>query len=969
MSEASFKTLESIFQTFVPADLVGKTQPNLGGPLEKVDNAFSQLLRILENSGRGVLTAEDIKAEIQRIKTKSDAGSVDLWKYLSFFRTSEVVDLGPGSDKAAIYVARDGSQAKVTSMQEIVGKDFLAPVTRAPFETSIILSRSPFFNPTTRNTKRAELFLNSMPSTVLSQLSPYLQVEFQMTRDASPNLQALGQLKLLLGAVKKDTVGPANRAMIEGHQVSGDRDKNVPELDFVGMEAFTSPQTLTNPQPNRNVGTNGTRYVDVIDPYRPFATLENVNITGKPSGAGFFCYKTCSMQLKVHDRSRLNEISDLLRPRVYTGVTVWLTYGWRAPTRGLENPYFEYVNNNLMMREAYHIINSNFSFDAVGQVTLNLELYTKGVAEMRELKITDNKLDMSFRTKELSQLVELISNYRQQLRLDPPEGLNKEIRAFQILDAAEVGEFPDLSADDVNRTIDKLKASLTQTSGIDKDAVTKLIGSLKQLYTPAKNDPKKFSFKERYQTRLTSVIDGMFVEVQTGADPFLPTQGKGAGDEITQLCDSLNVPPATKPAAFRKSVVSFGKLFSVFALRSIMSIPETVGEVQVFFYNLNDQCGPISGHSIAEFPIDMNQFLDQFREMVTSRGGEKVTLEDFLSLVINGQFLDNRAIGYGLRSYYEPYARGKDAQLKSGKDVEANFESKLASYTSKYGPFRKPTVEMYIETSHQRASADDGTASDILQLLNYSAKDASTVSLQDAKGLASKKIMRVHVYDKQTNAYKAASTLLRNVTNTGFVSVPSTDYAKQFSAAVDSPADFLSKTINATLQADERTGTVQISSPFVSNQQIKDVVGKLVPTIRYGANGTTIKEAKLASKADPLLSTVQMIRSMTVKNTAGPNGSGDLGIPLRVIPAQLTMTTLGNPLATMAQQYLVDFQTGTTLDNLYIVTGLTHAFSPGKFDTSWTFGYSDAYGVFEGAPNVVDAIKRLSADMPKDPSK
>ncbi len=153
------------------------------------------------------------------------------------------------------------------------------------------------------------------------------------------------------------------------------------------------------------------------------------------------------------------------------------------------------------------------------------------------------------------------------------------------------------------------------------------------------------------------------------------------------------------------------------------------------------------------------------------------------------------------------------------------------------------------------------------------------------------------------------------------------------------------------LLLDAATGKVQLLNT-TSNQRIKDAVSKMVPTIRFGSNGTTILNAALGSHADPRVTSVNMQRSMTVRNTAAPNGSGEFGLPLRVIPAQLQMTTLGNPLAMMAQVYFIDFQTGTTLDNLYIVTGLTHTITPGKFETSWQFGYSDAYGVFEQAVQV-----------------
>ena len=139
----------------------------------------------------------------------------------------------------------------------------------------------------------------------------------------------------------------------------------------------------------------------------------------------------------------------------------------------------------------------------------------------------------------------------------------------------------------------------------------------------------------------------------------------------------------------------------------------------------------------------------------------------------------------------------------------------------------------------------------------------------------------------------------------------------------------------------------------------------MVPTIRYGCNGTSIISAHLASKADPRVASVQMQRTMNIRNDAHPAGGGERGFPVRVIPAMLNMTTFGNPLATMAQMYFIDFQTGTTLDNLYILTGLVHTIGPGKFETQWTFGYADAYGVWEGAQDMTKWVSSIKAEVPK----
>ena len=43
------------------------------------------------------------------------------------------------------------------------------------------------------------------------------------------------------------------------------------------------------------------------------------------------------------------------------------------------------------------------------------------------------------------------------------------------------------------------------------------------------------------------------------------------------------------------------------------------------------------------------------------------------------------------------------------------------------------------------------------------------------------------------------------------------------------------------------------------------------------------------------------------------------------------------------QNFFIDFQTGTTLDNIYYVTGLTHTIESGKFTSQITFAANDAY--------------------------
>jgi hypothetical protein len=944
-----FKTLEQIFSMLSPVDLAGGVDIDLGGPVENFDSVYKRLINLLENDGHGMYKSEDFMAKLlSLVETRSGTGDKvsedDLKRRFTIFSNMGTKFFGAvGADTTF-----DGKkQVKVSGVEPIFGKEF----DLKGFPTMLVCSRSPFFHPANRHTRRIETFLNNMPPVVASSLVPYLDVEFQVGSDPT-GVPTMNQLRFLLGSVDKVT-GTADTAMLEAHQVKND----VGEFDYAGMEMFTSPQTLVNPQPN--IAGNGVlnRYNPVLDPFRPFASIDNLTISVTPA-VGMFSYKKAQLTIKLHDRSRLAEISDLIRPQSYSNVTIWLTYGWRAPVRS-SNPYFEYINNNMLVREAYGVINSNFAFDQVGQVTINLEMFTKGVGELRTMKISDTRGDGQHIMDEIRRLANDISDYRKKLKFDTPEGASKEVRVFQVLDAAEQGEFPaDMKPLDVEKIIDSLKAI---KGSKDPELVKQLITKLHTLYKPDQAKKTRFDLKARFETNVTATIKKKFEELLSGADPFLPNdtnQGVVGSPLVAEVKKYLHDPKNDKIKGFNKGVVSFGKLFSVFAGQCITTT-NVVDELQVFFYAFNDQCGPVSSHSIAEFPIDMQVFLDQYRDHVTRKGGERITLDDFMQLVVNAQVLDDRAIGYGLRSEYKPYnPEDQGAVVKN----EGAFEKKMSQLMSTYGSFKKPAIEMYVETGHERVATEGD--SDLLLQLSYSAKDATMVFDKDVQGKKLRRIMRIHVYDKQTNPHKAAATLLKSNDGKTFIEAPSTDYAKKFVDQKTLGGDLFKKAVFDGVTADAKTGRVKFTE-FTNARQVKDIVSKMVPTITYGANGTMVTNMNLTSRADPLLSTVNMLRNNTVRNSVTPNGSGEGGIPLRVIPAQLSMSSMGCPLACMAGLFFIDCNTGTTIDNIYIVTGLNHVMSPGKFETQWTFGFYDSYGVFEGTPNIIDVINSISAEMPK----
>ena len=101
-----------------------------------------------------------------------------------------------------------------------------------------------------------------------------------------------------------------------------------------------------------------------------------------------------------------------------------------------------------------------------------------------------------------------------------------------------------------------------------------------------------------------------------------------------------------------------------------------------------------------------------------------------------------------------------------------------------------------------------------------------------------------------------------------------------------------------------------------------------------------------------------MIRAGKSGNSdQGTPGDQDRGLPARMMPMQLTMEVIGCPLINFMQQFFIDFGTGTSIDNIYAVTGVDHIIQPGKFITKLKFVPLDAYGKYESlSSNVNKAI-------------
>jgi hypothetical protein len=230
-----------------------------------------------------------------------------------------------------------------------------------------------------------------------------------------------------------------------------------------------------------------------------------------------------------------------------------------------------------------------------------------------------------------------------------------------------------------------------------------------------------------------------------------------------------------------------------------------------------------------------------------------------------------------------------------------------------------------------------------------------------------KNILRIHLFDKQSTPYSQFHNLIK--ADRGLGNLIKDDQAKGNIAAMYqeyAEKTGASKTGFTTKPVPGSKGTTLILN--ASAYDIKKFVSSVLPSIIYGSSNSGIYNASLQSMQDQLLSTVNMLRSGK-QNYAEPNGSGTGGLPLRVIPSQLDMSSFGCPFLSINQQFFVDFNTGTSLDNIYLLTGLTHTISAGKYESRWKMVPLDAYGIYESVVDKFSQIKKLLETAPSSTKK
>ena len=983
----SIKKLSKYFGLYTVRDLSGRIalsqiqgqDNNSSFDLPAPPDYITRMIELLIDTSTGGYTSNDIVDGINRMLEEgrdSDGTSVDV--KASINRAVKIV-FGPGSDENYSSSQNSGiikgsSNRRQDSVQNILGSTTINSNLSHPNRITApslsgIMMNTVRVLPIHKNVNAVTIFMNGLPSLEISRCVPYLEVLFQFSRppvDSQNHIQGPGLIKFLDGA--EQAADGTRRLLLNANQLSGSLvDGQNQEFTLAGMEMFTSPQTLVNGDEDKRQTAMGTnrRSAPVLDKFRPFMTFKNLTIEVIPT-TGFMCYKTAKMDFVLHDKSRVAEIADFIRPDLYSNTEILLEYGWSHPDPpSAKNPYADLLNG-MRCREKYGIVNVSMQFDNAGQVNITLSLAMRGSTDFRTETISSSENGTGDIIRQVRELSTNIGELRRRLFQNNSPG-TREIRGVQILDAAGDANGQLLLTPSLRNELTTFASQLTRNR--QNPSAQGLLTALNDLYG---SDGRSGQISRLRSTIQHNIAEKLARITSGGIEAFSapPTanypEGSAAGRRYITYSNDVQREINEADSILRnlgvRTSVTLGSLMMAFVGQPLAA-SHKFDDIQLIFYPFNTYAAFARTLNIANFQVDTRFFLREYTRyrMENAARASDMSLQDFLTFISQTIVEDPAAPSYGLRSpngegraYWRTpsdNAGGSGAAESTASDslaLQTRIESLLRGPNgTPDGSFKLPQLDYYIECVPRSQNAiEEGRNSD----------SATATS-----------ILRVHIFDRNTTSYDTQAALLESNREEELRSISRIQNGSGGNQGVrESHAECANTIIQAALNAD-LIAEIPNSQPRMYRikggpSRLREFMMKTSPYIIVGAQGTAIRDASLSTQQNAQLSTVNLLRSFHA-DPLQPNGESPGGLPLQVIPCDLSVSSLGCPLLEFGTKFFVDFATGTTIDNFYYVTGLSHKFEPGGFSTDIRFSPYDGWGKYRSLIETVRNAQTVLNDI------
>lgn len=944
---------------------------------------------IIDTNDGGLTTTQMIKELnelVREAQSEGDDNIVDSLQRLVEIWYTKQQNFNALSDEQDLV----SSVNQLISTNSRINQKASKPEKNAP-GLSLIMSHSTRVSLQQKNINPTTIFYNGMPNIEIQKAVPYVKVNFYFARPPTNDfrnnkIQSLSLPKFLLGAesVQGDPLSSiVNSKSTKGKQVS-DKPKSETYSE-VGMELFTTPQTLVNADASNT--PNELRANPILDKFQPFMSLNSLNINVQPT-KGLMSFKTGKLDLTLHDRSRMSEIGDFIRADLYGVNDIVIEYGWQHPS-GLDlassdNPYGDLING-MKMKEKYMVRNSSFSFDGSGQVSISLDIAMRGGTDFNTELIASDEDSTQSIIKDIRQIEETIGELRERIFPEETGDRIKEVRGVQVLDAAQDALSHLTLTQELKEKMVEFKKDLQDSNPESKqliDKIEELYGRVRDFRRGERNQEGRIIASGESDGRPAkiaqlrrTVLDSIRRKVENlinGDDPWFI--GESAGRNLNHRSrddreairerrkeqrgeEDIEQDPQFSDEFGDEQGFSLGKLMLQF-VGEPLSRTHKFDDVQLIFYPFNDKAGKAHDLNIAEFKVNASYFADEFARWRLEHIGRSgnMNLRDFMDFVADILLDDPAAPSYGLVDPEEG-ALYKNVVTRDGRiqgietvhnaaEFQDRLERTLRNETG--GEWKMPRIDLYAETVPQRQGEKEGE------------------DVNDDEANA-KSILRLHIFDRQASSHETVGDILASQRNSDLESVTSLggkntkgNNQNEKQLKKEKASQIIQTAVSKGLMEKIRDTDPPIYRVIGGQEQTKNFIMQTVPYIMYGVAGSPIEAANLTSMQNSQLSTVNLLRSFQKEETATPRGENPGGLPMRIIPTELNITSLGCPLINFAQQFFVDFQTGTTADNMYAVNGIDHTLDQSGFRTDIKMLPMDSWGKYR---SLVDSVHNAAAVM------
>jgi len=581
-------------------------------------------------------------------------------------------------------------------------------------------------------------FMNRMPSTLVSSMMPYVDIEFEYGNPPgslksdfkNKNEKPPGLLRYLL---QGNELGSFDRLILQNSTIFPPTDSTANIRSYSGMETFLKPVTLADPN------SSGP---DSLDPFAPFLSVDSFTVTNvsQGSGTGDLQRKRGSLNITLHDRSRLPEIADLVRPEYISQINVWVTYGWRCNKYGTEGAvsendvyekYSDFINGNFLVKDCFYVSNSSFSFEGNG-IKISLTLTCRGGTESEYQSIDVALLEDAplLRSEDLSkngakaspnlQRIQNIATLLDRLRAEEKgilDSLERSKKNTSILGSDiihNLDDYPNYAAIDkkeLSSKLEEIENKLKVSLGDEfKSQGQQFMKDLRELLQQNQQNNNNYTKETELYEGLTSRVQKVFKKLKEKNDVFMISgwaQQTGAAYAVPDKIKAAGVPLTLNNAKIPvNNFMSYGHIFSSIVVGAALKTPN-VREVQVLFYPMNPTFKNNDPHykepqnfNISSFPLETAVFLDKYRRMEMQTGLKNNLKVGHIITILKQMVEDPAAIPYDLRQYLEPYdAERKETDKKDGPSWQKtlNAEGKLAK--ARYEEtIIKPEISVEIES-------------------------------------------------------------------------------------------------------------------------------------------------------------------------------------------------------------------------------------------------------------------------------